>query len=226
MNAVFLKILNMSIAASWLIAVVILIRFLLKKAPKWISCVLWALVALRLLIPFSFESSLSLLPSGETISYKNVTAEEPAADPVKSDEPAEAQTPSGGRAASSRILVIDTGIPAIDDTLNPAIEKTYRNRQAAPAENTAAANETAPAAQKTISAETWTLIAVVVWITGIIGLLVYALITYLKLRMKTSASIHVRGRIWAADDLKTPFIPGVLRPAIYVPSFLGGEELE
>jgi beta-lactamase regulating signal transducer with metallopeptidase domain len=226
MNAVFLKILNMSIAASWLIAVVILIRFLLKKAPKWISCVLWALVALRLLIPFSFESSLSLLPSGETISYKNVTAEEPAADPVKSDEPAEAQTPSGGRASSSRILVIDTGIPAIDDTLNPAIEKTYRNRQAAPAENTAAANETAPAAQKTISAETWTLIAVVVWITGIIGLLVYALITYLKLRMKTSASIHVRGRIWAADDLKTPFILGVLRPAIYVPSFLGGEELE
>ena len=68
MSAVFLKILNMSIAASWLIAVVLVLRLLLRKAPKWISCVLWALVALRLVIPFSFESALSLIPSDETIS--------------------------------------------------------------------------------------------------------------------------------------------------------------
>ena len=68
MNTVFIKILNMSIAASWLIAAVLLLRLLLRKAPRWISCVLWALVALRLIIPFTFESSLSAVPSSETIS--------------------------------------------------------------------------------------------------------------------------------------------------------------
>ena len=57
MSAVFLKLLNLSITASWLILAVILVRFLLKKAPKWISCVLWALVAVRLVCPFSLESA-------------------------------------------------------------------------------------------------------------------------------------------------------------------------
>jgi hypothetical protein len=56
MSAVFLKILNMSITASWLILAVALARALLKKAPKWIVCLLWALVAIRLVCPFIIES--------------------------------------------------------------------------------------------------------------------------------------------------------------------------
>ncbi|MBQ4001760.1 MAG: M56 family metallopeptidase, partial [Lachnospiraceae bacterium] len=226
MSTVLLKILNMSIAASWLIAVVILVRLFLKKAPKWISCVLWALVALRLLIPFSFESSLSLLPSGETISYKTVALEAPADDPAaNAADPS--QTPSGGRASQSRILVVDTGIPALDDTLNPALERSQRSQKTASAEDPALQNEPVVSAKPArISRETWTLIAVVVWITGIIGLLVYALITYLKLRVKISASIRLRGNIWASDELKTPFILGIVKPVIYVPSSLGGDELE
>ena len=67
MSAVFLKVLNMSITASWLIIAVVLARVMLKKAPRWLSCLLWGLVAIRLLYPFSFESSLSLIPSSETI---------------------------------------------------------------------------------------------------------------------------------------------------------------
>ena len=226
MSTVLLKILNMSIAASWLIAVVILVRLFLKKAPKWISCVLWALVALRLLIPFSFESSLSLLPSGETISYKTVALEAPAADPAaNAAEPS--QTPSGGRTSQSRILVVDTGIPALDDTLNPALERSQRSQKIASAEDPALQNEPVVSAKPArISRETWMLIAVVVWITGLIGLLVYALITYLKLRIKTSASIRLRGNIWASDELKTPFILGIVKPVVYVPSSLGGDELE
>ena len=51
---IFLKILNMGIAASWLIAAVFLLRLLMKKAPKYLSCLLWALVAVRLICPFSF----------------------------------------------------------------------------------------------------------------------------------------------------------------------------
>ena len=63
MDGIFLKVLNMSISASWLILAVILLRFLLKKAPKWAAVLLWGIVAWRLTVPFSFESALSLIPS-------------------------------------------------------------------------------------------------------------------------------------------------------------------
>ena len=72
MDTVFLKLLSMSIAAGWLVVAVIVLRFCLKKAPKAIHCALWALVAVRLLCPFSLESSFSLIPekvaSGAVVS--------------------------------------------------------------------------------------------------------------------------------------------------------------
>lgn len=68
MSEFFLKIVNMSISASWLVLAVLLLRLILKKAPKWASVLLWGLVAVRLICPFSFESVMSLIPSAETIS--------------------------------------------------------------------------------------------------------------------------------------------------------------
>ncbi len=67
MNALFLKIINMSISASWLVLAVLVLRLVLKKAPKWVNVLLWGIVAIRLICPFSFESTLSLIPSAETI---------------------------------------------------------------------------------------------------------------------------------------------------------------
>ena len=67
MNELFLKIINMSISASWLILAVLILRLVLKKAPKWVNVLLWGIVAVRLVCPFSFESALSLIPSAETI---------------------------------------------------------------------------------------------------------------------------------------------------------------
>ena len=67
MNELFLKIINMSISASWLVLAVLILRFALKKAPKWVNVLLWGIVAVRLICPFSFESALSLIPSAETI---------------------------------------------------------------------------------------------------------------------------------------------------------------
>ncbi|MBQ8915361.1 MAG: transcriptional regulator, partial [Clostridia bacterium] len=66
MTELFLKILNMSVAASYIGAAVMIARLFLKKAPRWVPCVLWAMVAIRLVCPFSFESALSLIPSAET----------------------------------------------------------------------------------------------------------------------------------------------------------------
>lgn len=73
MDAVFLKLLNVSISACWLILAVLLLRLIFKKAPKAVLVAMWALVAIRLLCPFHIESSLSLVPDSETVSREALT---------------------------------------------------------------------------------------------------------------------------------------------------------
>ena len=87
MSALFIKLLNMSIAAGWLVLAIVLLRFAFKKAPGWVRCAVWALVALRLALPFSFQSALSIIPSVNTVSVVTVPAEEEVS---ASDESADA----------------------------------------------------------------------------------------------------------------------------------------
>ena len=77
MSEFFLRIVNMSISASWLILAVLLLRFLIKRAPKWITVLLWGVVAVRLICPVSIESVMSLVPSAETINPE-ILSETPA----------------------------------------------------------------------------------------------------------------------------------------------------
>ena len=94
MSELFLKIVNMSISASWIVVAVLALRFCLKKAPKWVNALLWGIVAVRMVFPFSIESVLSLMPSAETIS------------PTIMME----QTPS-----------VQTGVPVLNHVINPVI---------------------------------------------------------------------------------------------------------
>lgn len=63
----FLALVNISITAGWIVLAVVLLRLLFRKAPKWLNCVLWGIVALRLVFPFSIESVFSLIPSAQTV---------------------------------------------------------------------------------------------------------------------------------------------------------------
>ena len=74
MSALFLKILNMSVCASWIAAAVLVLRFCLKRAPKWVNVLLWGFVAARLICPVSIESALSLIPRADAISSAVLTA--------------------------------------------------------------------------------------------------------------------------------------------------------
>ena len=98
MSEIFLKIINMSISASYIVLAVLLLRLLLKKAPKWITVVLWGIVAVRLACPFSIESVLSLIPSSEVVSPNIMTDKTPT---------------------------INTGIPIINSALNPVISESF-----------------------------------------------------------------------------------------------------
>ena len=83
MSALFLKILNMSVCASWIAAAVLVLRFCLKRAPKWVNVLLWGFVAARLICPISIESALSLIPRADAISSAVLTAPgQTAAAPV------------------------------------------------------------------------------------------------------------------------------------------------
>ena len=115
MNELFLKIINMSISASWLVLAVLILRFVLKKAPKWINVLLWGIVAIRLICPFFFESTLSLIPSAETIPLNigmdttptinsGISAINNAVNPIIS----QSNTPMAG--ASVNLLQITIGI--------------------------------------------------------------------------------------------------------------------
>ena len=98
MSEVFLKILNMSLSASWLVLAVLLLRLALKRAPKWVSVLLWGFVAVRLICPFSMESIFSLIPSAQTVSPE-----------IMMD-----WTPT-----------ISTGISSLDQVVNPIITQTF-----------------------------------------------------------------------------------------------------
>ena len=178
MSGIFLKLLNLSISASWLVLVVLALRLVLKRAPKWVDVLLWGMVALRLMLPFSIESALSLIPSAETLSPEVVQF-----DPAPT---------------------ITSGVEFIDNAVNPSLSESFA---AAPL---ASVNPL----------YVWTYLAGWVWLIGLAAMLLYALVSYLRLRRCVRASIPLRENIYVCDEVPSPFILGIVHPRIYLPSAL------
>ena len=178
MSGIFLKLLNLSISASWLVLVVLALRLVLKRAPKWVNVLLWGMVALRLMLPFSIESALSLIPSAETVSPEVVQF-----DPAPT---------------------ITSGVEFIDNAVNPSLSESFA---AAPL---ASVNPL----------YVWTYLAGWVWLIGLAAMLAYALVSYLRLRRRVSASIPLWENIYVCDEVPSPFILGIVHPRIYLPSVL------
>ena len=187
MTAVFLKIFNMSMTAILLIAAVILLRILFKKAPKWITCVLWAIVAIRLIVPITLESPFSVLPTAE---------------PVKTS-------------ASTSSPYVESGVELIDSVANKIIEspQTHVTEDLAPASKNNSVNRVENTV-KTVS---------IIWIAGILGFVIYGIVCYLRLKKTISASVKENSNVWICDEIDSPFIFGIIRPRIYLPSYLNGE---
>ena len=183
MGELFLNILNMSIAASWLILAVVLLRFALKKAPKWTAVLLWGVVAVRLVVPFSFESALSLIPSAETFNAHNIQYETPA---------------------------ISSGIPAVNNAVNPILGETFAPNPAASVN----------------PLYVWTFIVSVIWLIGIAAMLLYAVISYVQVRRSVAERAPYEENIFLCDQVKSPFILGLVWPKIYLPSNMDTTSME
>ena len=183
MNELFLKIINMSISASWLVLAVLILRFVLKKAPKWINVLLWGIVAIRLICPFSFESPLSLIPSAETIPL-NIGMD---------------STPT-----------INSGISAINNAVNPIISQS----------NTPMAGASINPLQITIGIYEY------IWIFGMIALALYTAISYWRLHRKVDTAVRYKDNIFQSENVSFPFVLGIIKPRIYLPFKMNGQDLE
>jgi len=176
---IFLQLLNMSFTASFVMIFVLIARLFLKKSPKILSFALWGVVLFRLICPFSFESMFSLLPL--------------KSNPIPLDIVYEA------------IPTIDTGIPAINNTVNQSL----------------------PAAIPVASInplQIWTFIGYTAWLFGIAILLVYSIVSLVKLQKRLNNAVHEKDNIYIAKHLDTPFVMGIILPKIYLPASLTEEE--
>ena len=188
MGEIFLKLLNLSITASWLILAVLCIRLLFRKIPKWITCLLWGVVAIRLIFPFSIESAFSLQLSAEPIRTSTMVEGE----------------------LIPYVPSVNSNIGVVENTVNPLLAEAF------------AYQETESVAPLQIATE----IAGSVWLSGMVVLLIFALVSMIKLRLRVREAVRYKENIYICDAVKSPFILGIIKPRIYLSSALSEEEMD
>lgn len=174
MADVFIKTLNMGIAASWLILAVVVLRVILKRAPKRFRLLLWAVVGLRLVLPVSIESALSLVPSTQTLPENVMYAAAPE---------------------------LNTGIAALNDAINPAFTAAFAPEPAASAN----------------PLQVLLPVASVIWLAGAAAMLLWALVSWLRLRRRVADAVLLEGNVFESERVASPFVLGLIRPRIYLP---------
>ena len=172
MEIIFTEIFNMSVTASILIIAVILLRLILKNAPKWTRYILWLLVALRLVVPFSFESPFSLIPNAQAINSATHSSTSYVSSVVNSDS----------------FQTIQNAVSSANNEFDIITFFAY------------------------------------IWIVGVGAMLVYMIFSYLNLYFKVRESVVIKDNILICDRISSPFVFGIIRPRIYLPSALNDEE--
>lgn len=176
MISAFAKILSISIAANWMILAVLVLRFLLKKAPRRAICILWGIVAVRMFLPVSLESPVDFIP--ETTSAIQEAVDTSLIHPETVTFHTGIVTPQGGISGTSANS--GQSIPLIP----------------------------------------------LVWLFGVLLMLSYLVVRYIKLHRLVREAAWEKENIWICDAVTTPFILGLVRPKIYLPSGLSGTSRE
>ena len=186
------KILNMSLTASVAIVFVLLLRLLLKKAPKVISYALWAVVLIRLLCPVSIESGLSLFGLFDTPTV-DMTEHSSAVEYIPSN------------IVHTEFPEVVLPVPGVGEAITEVLPQGEEQLRADPLEGPI-------------------FIATYVWWGGILVMAIYGIVTYLRLRRRLITASPLRDNIYLADDIDSPFVMGLFRPKIYLPSAMEERE--
>lgn len=196
-DRLYMGVLDMSKTAAMVIAVVLLVRLLLKKAPKVFSYALWAVVLFRLLCPISFETPVSIVPQLP-------------------------DTSTGYNLADETIDLAGAGMAAyqaVGDLLNGGL-----GVQHIPTTEVTEDGMTRYVTADWWSV--WILFGKYVWAAGMAVMLLYSAFSYRRIKKQTEIAVPIRDNIWIADEIQSPFVIGFLRPRIYLPGNLGEKEQE
>ncbi len=176
----FSQVLNMSLTGSVVMVVVLVLRLLLRKAPKVLSYALWGIVLFRLLCPVSIGSSFSVF--------------------TLVDAPVE----QGSGGTSQLDYLSQVPVAEEEPTL---VQPSTNNAPSIPREEKPSLD-----------------ILPAVWCLGMTAMAAYALMSYLWLRWKLASAVHLRDNIYLADHIPSPFVLGLFRPKIYLPSSMEEKE--
>ena len=182
LQGIFTTILNMSITASYVAVAVILVRMLLRKAPKIFSYALWAVVLFRLIFPFTFTTTFSFLGLLNVNSQNNKGLLEYVPHDIGL-----MQTPA-----------VQSGIDSLDSAVNSSL----------------------PAAVPIASVnpmQIWMNLFYLIWLAGIVALLSYSVLSYVKTKRRLLTATLVKDNIYESDQIGTAFVFGFIYPKIYVP---------
>ena len=203
MSRIFSGVLQMSIAAAWMIPVVMVLRLLLKRAPKWVNLVLWGLVGLRLVCPFVPESRFSLMPKLPILSgylYGNMIGN-PAGNAFRAD------TLQTGTNFSNNIsqAALDGSMGAAGSGMGGVFGITGSGIRAF-------GTGVWRIPERLLSAFS------ILWLTGVILFTGYAVYSYVRVRRQVAEAMWLRENLWICDEVKSPFILGLRKPKIYLSS--------
>ncbi len=204
MHKIFFEIVNNSLTTGFLIVAVIVLRMILKRAPKWSICLLWAMVGIRLVMPFEIESRFSLLPDMNLLQVEN--------SPNNSTDSLESEQKDGEgelyiqhqqnlyQNENQQIILQNQDDSNVAEIGKEADDKSFSMSRIQ--------------------------VAFGAWLVGSFVLFFYAVLSFLKLKQKIAASIHLHDNIYLCDDIESPFVMGIFKPCIYLTSKIPKEAWE
>lgn len=200
MHSIFLKVFNISLTAGWLVLAAVLFRCVFRKAPKKLRCLVWAIVALRLVLPFTIESPISLTPDARNIREKVIeltaSSDEPVTESIRTE---------------SNMLFVSSPSDASETTF-------IQTQQVDFTEAEAERSEAAPKEPVTLK------VLCAVWLAGVAAMMLYTAISFIALRKSISGFEVLFDNIVCSDRADTPFIFGFIKPLIVLPSSVSDED--
>ena len=197
MENTFLRFLDMSISAAAVIAVVLLLRLLLRNAPKKWRYLLWSAAGFRLACPVSFRAAFSIFRLG----------------------PKAATAPAAASAAGELRYIPRPAVSAAPVITNPiTVTGTPVPVQSGAITVQAAAPAVSPM-------QLLLTVGTVLWLAGIVVMLIVGVVSYLRMKDKLADAVRLEESVFASDSIRAPFILGLLPPRIFVPAGLEGKEL-
>lgn len=219
MENIFLQMLNMSLTAAVTVVVVLFIRLFLKKLPKKYSYLLWSVVGFRLLCPVAFNSAFSIfnlkiferlsVTGGSSNIAGKLTQFKAIVDTV-SDMTVVDAVGTVGTAAGTVSGISDTVVSGTANVTNVNIATPDVT-----AANMAGNSGLAPAV-----GINWIKVLMIVWLVGMIIMLAYGIAAYIAMAKKVRNAIWSEKNVYHSDRITSPFVFGLVRPRIYMPSFI------